>query len=598
MRRMNYATRHRGPDGSVVLSDTGVTMGHNRLAIIDLSLASSQPMKSPDGRFMLTYNGELYNFRELKEEIGDRYQFKTEGDTEVVLAAYMVWGHECVLKFNGMFAFAVWDRDREELFLARDHAGIKPLYYFWDGEQFIFSSEVKGILEGGVDRAIDMEAASMYFRLSYVPEPYTMFAQIKSLPAGSLATLSKGLFSIERYFSLLDAPEETLLARDAAKELDELLDRAVSRQLVSDRPVGVFLSGGLDSSAVLSAAAKVHPGIDTFTVRFSLPESNEEEKFNEDAELAREVAAQFGAHHHEITITPEEVPALLLKAAFHMDVPVSNPTIPSMLRLSEETAKTATVVLNGDGGDELFGGYTRYRFSKRVLLYQKWVPAIARTLLAKVRPIFAKANLPPGIGLFAQFMFQKDATLASVLSPELVTNNAFDRYRDRYFSERGDFLRQFMSADREGWLVDEALMRTDRTTMAAALEARVPLLDRELLAFAARVPTKLKTSLRVTKILPRIAFRNRLSKNILIQKKRGWVSPGAKWLRHPDVLALATEAFSKGYHPETDALFNLPALKNALADHVSGKQYNLYLLWSVLTFRLWAKTWQANAIVE
>jgi asparagine synthase (glutamine-hydrolysing) len=596
VRRMNYATRHRGPDGSSIWSDGMVTLGHNRLAIIDVSADSAQPMKSHDGRFEIVYNGELYNFVELRQKIGSRYPFRTKGDTEVVLAAYELWGSECVDMFNGMFAFAIWDTKTKTLFLARDHAGIKPLYYYHQNGQFIFSSEVKGVLEASIPRMLNHDALAHYMRLSYVPEPYTLFAHVHSLPAASRAILKEGELSIERYWRLVDAPQNQLSIADATVRLHDILDRSVARQLVADRPVGIFLSGGLDSSAVLSAAAKVHPGIDTYTVRFALSDSADEPKFNADADLARTIAAEFGARHHEVIIEPSEVPQLLQEAARALDVPVSNPTIPSMMKLSENAVQTATVVLNGDGGDELFGGYTRYRYSARVLAYQRLVPTALRKLVASMHPNLHKAATPVGIDLFERFMFQKNATLRRAVTESLVTEATRDLYRSRYFDEaaKNDFIRLFMTADREGWLVDEALMRTDRTTMAYGLEARVPFLDREMLEFSATIPTWMKVDMRTTKKLPRKAFAQRLPAHIIAQKKRGWVSPGAKWLRHPQVQELARAAFSPGFHSSTDSLMAFDTLAQTYEAHIDGSQYNLYVLWSILTFRLWAHQWNVT----
>lgn len=589
--KMNEATRHRGPDGTAVAVGRGVTLGHNRLAIIDLSDRSAQPMATTTGSLTITYNGELYNYKELKAEIGGRYPFQSEGDTEVILAAYALWGSECVKKFNGMFAFAIWDANAQSLFLARDHAGIKPLHYYFDGKKFIFSSEAKGIIAAGVPTKLNADALSMYFRLSYVPAPYTLFENIRSLHPGHTLMLSGTTLTEGQYWHLEDRPDRSLSLKAASERLNGLLDASVKRQLISDRPVGLFLSGGLDSSAVLSAASSVHPSIDTFTMRFMLPKGMEEEKFNADAELARVVSKHFGSRHHEITLSPEEVPSLLLKAAHALDVPVSNPTIPAMLKLSKMTAQTSTVVLNGDGGDELFGGYTRYRYSKRIIGYQNAVPLPLRYLLG-MHPTLRKVIKRPGVDLFAQFMFQKDAVLAGVLSGQLITQSARNLFAERHFapSDR-EFVRRFMDADREGWLPDEALMRTDRTTMAASLEGRVPFLDKGIMEFAATVPTKLKVDMRKTKILPRHAFSHRLPREIIGQKKRGWVSPGAKWLRDPKVLAFVTEALSSNYAPLTSELFDFQAVRQVLDGHVSGKKYNLYLLWSILTFQLWAREW-------
>src|SRR3989344_3466313 len=333
--KMNTANRHRGPDDTGVFTEEGISLGSNRLKIIDLSEKAAQPMKSFDEREVIVFNGEIYNFKDLKKELQGFYPFKSESDTEVILAAYRKWGEDCVKKFNGIFAFAIWDRMKREIFLARDHNGIKPLYYYLDGGKFIFSSEIKSILEHEVPRRLNREAFNHYLRVLYVPEPLTMFEGIYKFPQASRALFKDGKLFIEKYWSAEPGNYIDISREHLEEELRNRLERAVKTQFISDRPLGLYLSGGIDSSVVLRNMAETHDSIDTFSIGFNLKESEQREKFNADFELAKRSAAFFGANHHEVLISPNEVWALFERAVWHMDEPISNPTAVAMLKLSE-----------------------------------------------------------------------------------------------------------------------------------------------------------------------------------------------------------------------------------------------------------------------
>jgi len=251
--KMNLVTRHRGPDGTGIFLDEKISLGHNRLSIIDLSEAASQPMFSPDGNLAIIFNGEIYNFSEIKKELKDFYQFKTHSDTEVILAAYKKWGAEAVKKFNGIFTFAIWDKTKEELFLARDHVGLKPLYYFLDAGKFIFSSEIKAILEHDVPRKLNREAFNIYLRTLYAPAPLTMFEGIHKFPQAHYGVFKNGELKLVKYWEVLEIKYFDKPLKDLAEDLREEVLKSVERQLISDRPIGLYLSGGIDSSAVLDA---------------------------------------------------------------------------------------------------------------------------------------------------------------------------------------------------------------------------------------------------------------------------------------------------------------------------------------------------------
>ncbi len=359
--KMNRVTSHRGPDNAGIFLGDNVSLGHNRLSIIDLSSIANQPMVSNDGNLVIVFNGEIYNFLELKSELENSYQFKTKSDTEVVLAAYEKWGTACVRKFNGIFAFAMLDKNNGRILLARDHIGIKPLYYFHrplassGGVKFIFSSEVKAILENkSVPRILNRQALNHYFRVLYVPEPLTMFEGIYKLPPASIASLDlkRNILMIENYWDPSENGHKDKIT--CKKEIADLLRKKISasvkRQIVSDKPLGIFLSGGIDSSAVLDSLSEIKNSIDTFSVGFELSLAEESEKFNKDFYLARKTAKHYNTNHHEVFLASDDVVDLFEKSVWHMDDPVSNPTSIARLKLAQLAKKKVDVILSGEGG--------------------------------------------------------------------------------------------------------------------------------------------------------------------------------------------------------------------------------------------------------
>jgi asparagine synthase (glutamine-hydrolysing) len=594
---MNAATAHRGPDGSGAFVGDGVSLGHNRLAILDLRPEAGQPMSTPDGRFTIVFNGEIYNFADLKAELSG-YVFRTTGDTEVVLAALATWGEAALPKLSGMFALALLDRRDGSLLLARDRAGVKPLYYSRDGGRLIFSSEMKAILAAGVPRTIDRDALDAYLRLGYVPGTDTMLASVKKLAPGHRLRWRAGVAEISRFAPDAPAPVDRPFA-ESARAVEAAVDAAVRRELVADRPVGIYLSGGIDSSVVLDAASRVHPGISTFSVGFELDADEEPDRFNADAALAERTAKIYGAAHQTFYVGAGEVLPALALAARHLDEPVSNPTVAPMALLAARVKSTGVAVaLVGDGGDELFGGYERYRWSARADLYQK-LPGAARRALALGVPALAKLDDAPGVGRYARFHFIKEPLVREVSGEAYRGGEGFRAsFAERFLSgadaENGDFGRAFMSADRRSWLVDEALLRGDKMSMSHGLEIRVPLLDDLVADEADRTPTAHKVGIFGTKRVLKEAFRSRLPSFLLSQQKRGWFSPGAKWLRRGPVADLARAALLPGFHAPTDPLFDWPAVSRMLEAHVSKERYLFPSLWGLLAFRLWAREFDAR----
>lgn len=592
VQKMNQATSHRGPDATGVYSDQAVTLGNNRLSIIDLDPRSNQPMIDSSDELVITYNGEIYNFKDLKKELSD-YNFKTESDTEVILAAYRKWGTSAFKRLNGMYAFALWDKAKKELLLVRDPVGIKPLFYFFDPSadsgqagKLIFSSEIKGILEADIPRFLNQEILTTYLRILYVPEPFTAVKNIYKLPPGHFAVFKEGKLSINRFYV-------TEGERVPGGSLREVIERAVKRQLVSDRPVGVYLSGGFDSSVVLSVMSKVHSKFNSYSVGFSLPDPQEEEKFNADFNLARKTAKFFGANHHELKITPSDVRDNLERIIGHCDALVSNPTSIPMALLAEFTRRESVVVLSGDGGDELFGGYERYQLARLIDLYAH-LPGFLREVISFVPP-FKKLNTPAGVELYERFMFQKENEVLPILGRDLHERFGQEKiFFKKYFSGEAGRVEKLMLADFQSWLPDQALLLADQMSMSASLEQRVPLLDLEVVRFVEGVSRSEKVTALTSKKILREAFRDILPAFLFGQPKRGWFSPGAKWLRDPAVLALAGEILSPSYYRPTAGLFGWGEVAAWLDDHVAKRGYHLNTLWAIITFQIWARQYRID----
>ncbi len=595
--KMNTKIAHRGPDDTGTFLSSGISLGHNRLSIIDLSSAAHQPMSTPDGRYTIVYNGELYNFKEIKYELGE-YEFISNSDTEVILYAFVKWGAKCLEKFNGIFSFAIWDKEKWELFLARDQFGIKPLYYYFKNNKFIFSSEAKAILEHvDVARELNIHALNNYFRFLYVLGPETMWRDIKKFPPAHFAVLRGGNLEIKRYLELSfrDIPSQK-------SELRELVRKtaleAVRKQLISDRPVGLFLSGGLDSSILCAAMAKEASGpIKTFSVGFET--DIETEKFNADFNVAKRTAEYFKTDHSPMMISARDMADNFENCVIAMDEPVSNHIQVATYLLAKEAKKQVAVVLGGDGGDEIFGGYDRYYFTYIIKKITALAPFLKNKLASKIigsaigkKEIFNKLSAVSNFDLFLSFMAQKEKILSGFLKPEY--NNRFatiESYAPYFKNELKDAANQMMKTDVATLLVDESLIRSENLTMAHGLEERVPLLDRDLVELGLSIPSKYKINNRYQgKKIFKDAFSGILPEFVLEQKKRGFFSPAAKWLRG-DLKNMAYEILAPGYSEKTKDYFDWNEIKNILDNHIDKKEYGLNTIWSLMTFQVWARNY-------
>lgn len=589
--KMNDIIKHRGPDDDGSLSVGTCSLGNTRLAILDLSPSGHQPMVSSDKNITLVFNGEIYNFGEIRSDLIKKgHTFKSNSDTEVIIKAYEAYGTECLNFFNGVFAFALYDKSKDFLFVTRDRLGVKPLYYFWDNTKFIFSSEIKAILAHTIPRAIDEEAFALYWRLLYVPSPLTMFKGIKKLEPGKYLALQNNSLHKVTYWN--PAPGKELTFSDALVKTRELVSESVNLQLISDRPIGVFLSGGVDSTIITGLVAKFKgQGVKTFSAGFDIAP----EKFSVDSALAKTTSAIFGTDHTNIIVTAEDCATHFNDVVRHMDEPVSNATQVATYLLSKEAKSKVSVVLGGDGGDELFGGYERYHASRQISRLQT-LPLSVLKIISQPLKFFGKSGRDniekilshPGVDRYLQFMSQKEIDIAQVLKSKF--NSAFVTKKfiaERFFRNSWpDTEKQFMWTDTASWLPEESLVRSDKMSMAFGVEMRVPFLDHRLAELSLSIKTSSKIHGHIGKYILRKAFSEYMLPHIIDAPKRGWFSPASTWLRttmRPTMKAALDPAFNPGISDR----FNFLNISKMYQDHCNKDAYHMNILWAFMTFQVW-----------
>ena len=543
--RMNQAIRHRGPDGEGELVDGEVGLGHRRLSIIDVG-GGGQPIGNEDGSIQIVFNGEIYNFVELRDELEKAgHQFRTRSDTEVIVHAYEQWGPACVRRFNGMFAFALWDVKRRELFLARDHLGVKPLYYVRIGDALVFASEIKSLLEyPGCPREVDLEALAELFTFRYVPSPKTLFKHILKLPPAHSMTLRRGVMTIERFWDWIPQERRGVSEADFIEEYQDLLEDAVRLQLRSDVPLGLFLSSGVDS-AVLLALMRQHSSssIETFTIGF---EGGEQTNENDDAQ---KIAQQFGATHHSRMLVPEDYVQYYDRYMRDVEEPLGNETAASFYFVAKVTAEKVKVALTGQGADEPWAGYNRYRGVKLSTLYSRLPRAVTGGLefvagklsgrMEQFKRGVASLAEPDMLTRFAKvYSFFSADMKAQLYRGALKTALDQDPFGTRHALARlqGDVkhldaVTQMLYIDTRANLPDDLLMVSDKTSMACSLEARVPFLDYRLVQFIESLPLHLKLNGMTGKYLHKKACEKWLPKEVVYRKKKGFANPVEDWFR-------------------------------------------------------------------
>lgn len=540
VRRMTDAVAHRGPDDSGLFFDEDVGLGHRRLSVIDVD-GGAQPMSTANGRLTIVYNGELYNYRELRNElIAEGCRFLTRSDTEVVLLAYERWGRSCLGRLNGMFAFGIWDSVDRRLVLARDPLGIKPLYFHCRDGRILFGSEIKALLEdASVTRAVEPRALGLFLALRYVPSPLTMLRGIHKLSPGHCLVAGNTGWSVNRYWRRPPTVLKGIDEREAEWEYRRLLDRAVERQMLSDVPVGLFLSGGVDS-ALLLALMKRHTSdpLETFTVSFP------GRAIEDESEAASAVARRFGAHHRRVQVGADEHLSLLEQVSWHLEEPITTTSIVPYFALSGEASQSLKVVLTGQGADEPWAGYSRYLGEKLTRL-GRFAPRSVRRLAARLADVWPGRGetVPRGLralqyegdperfsSIYALFTDSErrsligEGFLRDMPAPETV----FRSYLQEV--DHLDSLSKMLYIDTRVWLPDDLLLYGDKLSMAHGLESRVPFLDLELLQFVERLPIRLKLRGTTGKYLHRRVASQLLPPGVLRRRKQGFASPLDGWL--------------------------------------------------------------------
>jgi asparagine synthase (glutamine-hydrolysing) len=598
---MTSSLAHRGPDGEGAFLEPGIGLGHRRLSIIDLTTGGSQPMATPDGRFVVTYNGEIYNFLELRRELeAEGHTFRSRSDTEVLLIAWVEWGLSALTKFNGMFAFAIWDKKRRKLTLARDRYGIKPLYYSRKNNALLFGSEIKALLAHPAMRAeADTEGLLEYMTFQNLFTDRTLFKDAKLLPAGSYMTIdaATGASHIERYWDFaFDEPDHKASIEEYAEELDRLFTRAVNRNLISDVPVGTYLSGGIDSGAVTALAARQIKDIRSFTVGFDLHSASGLELSMDEREAAEHMSYLYKTEHYEMVLKAGDMERALPRMAWHIEEPRVGQSYPNFYA-AQLASKFGPVVLSGTGGDELLGGYP-WRYYRAVVnddfehyvdrYYSFWQRLVPNNeIQAMFAPIWGDVKHVWTRDIFRDVFKRHSCALSR---PEDYVNHSL------YF-EAKTFL--------HGLLVVE-----DKLSMAHGLETRVPFLDNDLVDFAMKLPVSMKLGnlsevIRVNendpdkakrffqksrdgKLLMRKVMERYVPPSVTEGEKRGFSAPDASWFRGESIDCVRSTLM--GNDAAIFAFFDPKVVHALVSEHLEGRENRRLFIWSLLSLEHWCKT--------
>lgn len=593
---MLHIIRHRGPDDQGVFFDGPLAMGMRRLSIIDLA-GGQQPVFNETGDVAVVFNGEIYNYRELMVLLQQRgHVFRSVSDTEAIVHAYEEWGDECLQRLRGMFAFAIWDARRRRLLVARDRLGIKPLYYTEAGGDLVFGSEIKSILlHPAVEPRLDMQALGYFLRLKYVPAPWTMFQNIRSLMPGHLLVCDGQGVQVRQYWDLsFQTKDDRCSDQEYAEQLEALLRESVRLHLRSDVPFGAFLSGGLDSSTVVALMSQMlDEPVKTFSVGFAGVEGDE-------LPYARAVARQFATDHHEILARPADFVDLAEQVVWHLDQPIADQALMATYLVSKLARRHVKMVLTGEGGDELFAGYARYS-GERFAPLVGWMPSQARTAARAVGmqlpglrrakiALFALSQRDEVSRLANWFPLFNRETAAAVHSAalrQILDGEATEQLIGQYLGAtdaRGS-VNRMLFVDTKLWLPDYLLLRGDKLTMAASIEARVPLLDHKLVEFAASLPPHLKIRGMTRKYLLKRVSRSWLGPEIVHRKKQGFPIPIATWFR-TELRSLVRDMLA----PDTvrrRGLFDPNFVQRLIAEHEAGLADHAILLWGLMSVEIW-----------
>jgi len=605
IKKMNRTMTHRGPDGEGFFIDSNIGLGHRRLSIIDLH-TGDQPMGNEDGMVQVVFNGEIYNFLELRRVLeGKGHVFRTRSDTESIVHGYEEWGDQVFEKLRGMFAIALWDGRGKRLLLARDRIGKKPLYYLADRSRLFFASELKALLESPCfSREIDLCALDCCLSFGYVPSPFSIFKGIRKLPPGSYAVQDENGFKIKRYWTLdMQGGAGEITETAAARDLAQLIDEAVRIRLISDVPLGAFLSGGVDSSLVVASMAKINKGepVKTASIGFSVAPFNE-------LEYAKIVAERYKTDHTEFVVEANALD-ILDKIVWHLDEPFADSSAIPTYYVSKMARQKVTVALSGDGGDETFAGYiNRYSMTRLEDRLRRRIPGPVRNgILKPVSENYPKLDSWPRPFRLRNFLSSLSrsfeaayfrsmsfsflpAMKAALYRPELRSElngfNAFDILRPHFDQNRNpDAVSRAQYVDIMTYLPEDILVKVDRMSMAHSLEVRAPLLDYKIMEYAARLPSQFKLKGGISKYILKKAMEDRLPQEILYRSKQGFCVPLAEWLRG-DLKTLANDTvFSK--ESRATAYFDLSYVRKIWERHQKGREDYSAPLWGLMMFELW-----------
>jgi asparagine synthase (glutamine-hydrolysing) len=601
--RCTNSMTHRGPDdlGTFYDDKNGIGLGFRRLSIIDLSPTGHQPMCNEDGRLWIVFNGEIYNFLDLKDSLESKgHLFHSRTDTEVILHQYEEQGSDCFKELNGMFGIGIWDNTNRQLLLARDRVGKKPVYFYDDGNRIIFASELKAIVaDRSVPRRLNPKAVTEYIGTAYIGGSDTIFQGIQKLPPAHFMTVNEqGQIKIARYWDWLPAFEidQRLSEQDWGDLLRQTLTDSVRCRMMSDVPLGAFLSGGMDSSTVVALMAGLSSQpVKTFSIGF------EDEPFNE-LPFARKVAEKFHTEHHEFIVQPEAIENILPKIVHQMDEPFADPSLLPTYYVAKISRDLVTVCLTGDGGDEVFGGYTRYAQAldrKKMDSIPLWLRKLLLTPLAWVIPPYERGNrraFYASLSASERYPFYMQVYFSSraryILQPEYashVPRLPGNIYRAVTEASHLDYLSKIQYADVETYLPDDILVKVDRTSMLNSLETRCPLLDYRLMELAARIPPNLRIKDGIGKYILKQAMRGIVPNEVIDRPKMGFGIPGLRWMKEDssnfvnDFLSPA--AISKR------GVFKAKSVEKVIQHclNTTPEQYEWPQLWTLLIFELWCQ---------
>jgi len=592
--RMCDVITYRGPDDQGIYVGPGIGLGMRRLSIIDLS-TGRQPVHNEDQSVWVVFNGEIYNFKELRKDLEKKgHRFYTSTDTEVIVHLYEEYGEGCVRYLRGMFAFALWDEMRQKLVLARDRLGIKPLYYYLSPRVFLFGSEIKSILQyPEIEREINLQALNSFLTHLYIPDPETIFKGIKKLPPAHILVVKNGAASIKRYWDLDFEPDLRKSEDEFCEILQAKIEESVKQHLVSDVPLGAFLSGGIDSSTIVAMMERqMGRPVKTFSIGFDDPDYDE-------LRYARKVARHLGTEHYELVVKPDVI-QILEDLVWHFDEPFADSSAIPTYMVSKLAREHVKVVLSGDGGDELFAGYDRYlpnlrrsRFSILPDPFKNWV---LKPLSDRMPDGMKGRNFLSDISLHPAEMYvnsvsyfrpgDKERLYSADLKLALGELGTYDSFHG-YFEETPskDFLTQLLYLDTKTYLPGDILTKVDRMSMAHSLEVRVPFLDHELVELAATMPSRMKLQGSITKYILKKAMSNVLPNEILDRTKQGFAVPIGRWFNTQlkillrDVL-LDSKSMERGY-------FSSAFIEQALKNDVDGKSRQINQLWALFVLELW-----------